>query len=247
MRQKTTAMRPAIAMIELIFAIVVMGIVMLSVPQLLSTASQSGIVAIQQEAINEASTQANIIMGHYWDENNITGHDTPVLYTTHGDGDLNNTSGDTVSPHRIGTPSNSARLFIGASGKSYNATLPLGSEGGDRDDIDDFNGTSYHLKNFETSTHDYIEKTTINIGSQVSYISDTVADGTYKDPGNPGADNDLTFDLNTSAMPAGQSTNIKHITVTLTSSSTAQELNQKQIVLHAFSCNIGSYKLEERP
>ena len=247
MRQYFTTMRQAIAMIELIFAIVVMGIVMLSVPQLLSTASQSGIVSIQQEAINEASTQANIIMGHYWDENNITGHDTPLLYTTNGVADLNNTSGDTVSPRRIGTPANSARLFIGASGKSYFATLPLGSEGGDRDDIDDFNDTTYNLRNFETSTHDYIEKTTINIANGVSYISDAVTNGTYQDPGNTDADNDLTFDLNTTAMPAGQSTNIKHITVTLTSTSAAQELNQKQIVLHAFSCNIGSYKLEERP
>ena len=65
---KTKIMRPAVAMIELIFAIVIMAIVLLSAPMLISTASKSGFIAIQQEAINEAASQVNIIMGHHWDE-----------------------------------------------------------------------------------------------------------------------------------------------------------------------------------
>ena len=64
-------MRKAIAMIELIFAIVIMGIILMSAPMLISNASQSGYVAMQQEGINEAATQVNMIMGHYWDENNV--------------------------------------------------------------------------------------------------------------------------------------------------------------------------------
>jgi hypothetical protein len=68
-----TTLRPAIAMVELIFAIVIMGIVLMSAPMLISTASKSGYVAIQQEAINEAASQVNMIMGYHWDENNTNG------------------------------------------------------------------------------------------------------------------------------------------------------------------------------
>ena len=65
---KNKIMRPAIAMIELIFAIVIMGIILMSAPMLISTATKSGYVAIQQEAINEAASQINMIMGYHWDE-----------------------------------------------------------------------------------------------------------------------------------------------------------------------------------
>jgi len=49
--QVLTYHRKAIAMIELIFAIVVMGIVMLSAPMLVNKATQSSYVALQQESI----------------------------------------------------------------------------------------------------------------------------------------------------------------------------------------------------
>jgi len=240
--------RPAIAMIELIFAIVVMGIVMMSVPQLLSTASQSGYVALQQEAINEASAQMNIIMGHYWDENNITGSETPILLTTNGDADLNRTRSLGGVTYRMGTPLSSFRSFLSASGKTYSASA-IGSDGGDRDDIDDFDGDSNTLLLEDTtSTSDYIDKQ-VKLASAVNYARDGVMKGTYLNPddagASPSADHDLTFDFNTTALPVGQTSNIKHIQVTLTTDTTASELN-KTIVLHAFSCNIGSYKLEER-
>jgi len=67
---KHTLFRPAIAMIELIFAIVIMGIVMMSAPMLVSTASKSGFVAIQQEGISEVASQLNMILSYAWDENN---------------------------------------------------------------------------------------------------------------------------------------------------------------------------------
>jgi len=237
MRNTLYALRPAIAMIELIFAIVVMGIVMLSVPQLLNTASQSGYVAIQQEAINEASTQVNIIMGHYWDENNITGHDITVLNTTNGDVNLRAAAGTGPAFRRAGTPDKSHRQF----GKTQYAASPIGSEAGDRDDIDDFNGLNRTLHLEQTSvTSDYIEPTTVNLASTVSYIADALAADTYVDPG---VDNNLIFNLNVGASVG--TTNIKHIQVRLTSNSGASELN-KTIILHAFSCNIGSYQLEEK-
>ena len=237
MKYTNHTMQPAIAMIELIFAIVVMGIVMMSVPQLLTTASKSGYVAIQQEAINEASTQMNIILGYKWDENN-TGTHVTILNTTNGDSNL---SSKILFPtRRQGTPSNSLRVF---SSNEYNASQ-IGldfSDAGKIDDMDDFNGIpgSLHLEAASVNS-DYID--TVSLLNTVSYISDTVSNGTYIDPQ---FDHNLTFNLNTTAKPAGQTTNIKHIQVTLTSTSGVSELN-KTIILHAFSCNIGRYKLEEK-
>ena len=71
-------LRPAIAMIELIFALVIMAIVLMSAPMLISTATKSGYVAIQQEAINAAASQVNMIMGYHWDENSAD-----ELYSAH--------------------------------------------------------------------------------------------------------------------------------------------------------------------
>ena len=237
----TKHMRPAIAMIELIFAIVVMGIVMMSAPMLLNTASKSGYAAIQQEGINEAATQVNIILGYQWDENNTQDeYDPVVLATSSAIGALEESA---ATPNlRAGTPKESFRKYISSTGKKATATAINWEENpAAKDDIDDFNGTSSDLKLEESgATSDYIEKTTINISRIVSYMSDDEnGTGTYTN----GGGGTLTF--NPTFTDSSTSTNIKRIQVTLTSSSTADEL-EKTITLHAFSCNIGSYKLEER-
>lgn len=225
-------MRPAIAMIELIFAIMVMGIVLMSAPRLIGVAAKSGYIAIQQEAINEASTQVNLVMNQYWDE--ALADDTmfpPVLRTTNGDADLqeNNNTG-----LRNGTPRYSSRSFVRSDGSRLNASV-LGPDGGDRDDVDDFIGTSSLTIIQDAGKEDYIEKN-VGISTNVTYINDT---------GSGYNATTLTFVPNFSSAPAG-STNIKAITVTLTSGTgTAEELD-KNIVLRGFSCNIGATKFEER-
>jgi len=231
-------MRPAIAMIELIFAIVIMGIVMMSAPMLLSTASKSGYASIQQEGINEAATQVNIIMSYEWDENNTqVEYDPVVLSTNNGDAGLSEVIG---TNRRTGTPVESFRKYISSEGNATRASATaIGSEAGDLDDMDDFSGTSISLNPEETGGNaDYIEKTTINILRTVSYMDDNVSIGNY------GTSATLTF--NPTFATATPTTNIKRIQVTLTSTSGIDELN-KTIALHAFSSNIGSYKLEERP
>jgi len=60
--------RKAIAMIELIFAIVIMGIVLLGIPNLVNVSTSSGFTSLQQEAIATASSQINLIMTKNWDE-----------------------------------------------------------------------------------------------------------------------------------------------------------------------------------
>jgi len=235
MSKKT--LRPAIAMIELIFALVIIGITLMSAPMLISTATKSGYVAIQQEAINEAASQVNMVMGYHWDENDADElYLDPILQVSSGDSDLNEYNN---TARRIGTPKESQRSFVRSDGLRFSASS-LGNDSGDRDDMDDFIGDST-LTLIQTSTSDYVEdNTTININTAVTYIDDGPGGGSYLDPT---ADEKITFNNPFSSTPGG-STNIKHIQVTLTSSG-PDELD-KEIVLNAFSCNIGGYRLEEK-
>lgn len=244
-------MHKAIAMIELIFTIVIIGIILMSAPMLITTATKSGYVAIQQEAINEAATQANIILGHNWDEQNTDESVRAVILTTaKGDGELNETT-ETIGAitigtgRRKGTPAASYRRFNRNDGNrpSPSAIGPDAGEANDEewDDIDDFDGSTIHLRVVESSTADYVEKgTDINITREVAYTTDAAG-------GNYITDRNITFtpDFSSTDTAASDSTNIKRIQVTLTSDSSVSEL-AKTITFHAFSCNIGSYELEER-
>lgn len=243
MMLNTKIMRPAIAMLELIFAIVIMGIILMSAPQLISTAAKSGFVAIQQEGINEASSQANMIMGYHWDENDADErYIDPLLRVSSGDTELEEAG---ITGRRPGTPKESYRTFVRSDGNSTLTASTIGTsdtgETGnhDEDDIDDFDGDTSLVEIEDAGLVDYIEKdATININTAVRYISDAANYNT----------NTLAFspDLNISSgtKSSASSTNIKRITVTLTSSG-PDELD-KEIILHGFSCNIGGYKLEER-
>jgi hypothetical protein len=237
-------------MIELIFALVVMAIALLSAPRLIYTASESGIMSIQQEAINEAATKVNMIMSYPWDESNTdSSFLAPILYTTSGDSNLNefNSSG-----RRAGTPLLSSRSFIRTDGQTFNASGGLGFDAGettgtDIDDMDDFADAAIATSTLEfiesdDNDVDYVEdNSTIQINTVVSYMNDTPTGGTYSDPG---ADGKLVYSPSFTATAPGGTTNVKKIIVTLTSSSASTSLNTKSIVLKAFTCNIGNYSLE---
>ncbi|WP_309497697.1 type II secretion system protein [Sulfurovum sp.] len=240
-------MRKAIAMIELIFAIVIMGIILMSAPMLISQASKSGYVAIQQEGINEAATQVNLILGHYWDENNVDETEDSIILQTGGNAGLNedNSSG-TLTGRRAGTPDTSFRTFLTSTGLRLTAT-GVGTDTGEtleehNDDMDDFDASTSLAEIQSSPDANYIETTTINIARNVTYMADAPGGGSYLDPT---ADNKITFSDPFSAALPGGTTNIKQISVTLTSTSAADEL-EKQIVLRAFTCNIGSFRLEEQ-
>lgn len=235
----TKNLRPAIAMIELIFAIVIMGIVMMSAPMLISTATQSTYVALQQEGINEAASRMQMIMGYSWDEKNVNSeYRPPILNVTNGDGAF-----DKVDPteRRIGIPMTSKRTFIlsDTNDTDLNASITLGSESGDADDIDDFIGNiSLTLIPDTTDNNDidYVEKTTVNINTAVGYADDSVSGGYNQST--------ITYVPFTTGTA---SSNIKAITVTLTSTDAANaDVLEKTIILRAFSCNIGGYTFEER-
>jgi len=231
-----TYTRPAIAMLELIFAIAVMGIVLLSAPMLIATATQSSSVALQQEGINEAATRINMILTYDWDENNINvpcGGDPAILHTQ-SDSTVAALAENNNTQRRIGVPPNSTSHTYNCNGGEYNATA-IGKEGSDIDDLDDFNDVGLVEVRLGTGGKDYIENPdttgdTVQIATSINYASDTASYGAKT----------FSYNFNPSGT-AGSTSNIKAIHVTLTSTSSEKEL-EKKITMHAFACNNGSYK-----
>ncbi|WP_456430512.1 type IV pilus modification PilV family protein [Nitratifractor sp.] len=215
--------RQGVALIELIFAIVVIAIALMSAPTLIATSAKSASIALQQEGINEAASRISMILTYPWDQNDTM--DTcipPVLHVTQGDSELEEASAN----RRIGVPLQSNSHTFVCNGKKYNASA-IAVDG--MDDIDDFIGNdTLQFVNVGSGGVDYIEKTTVNMQTNVMYISDIA-----------------NYDANTTTYIPNSTlsgtSNIKKITVTLTSTSGKSALN-KNIVLKAFSCNVGGYE-----
>ena len=223
-------MRKGIAMIELIFAIVIIGITLLSLPNLVYQASESGYTTIQQESIAAAASDLSLILSREWDEVGTTdAFHTPILTTTNGASSLSN------------RPGGKSRVFkTGVGGPALPADTALGAEAGDMDDIDD----AHYITGTVTlidGTKDLID-INISIATTVNYIVDTSDTGAGDN-----WDSTATLAFNTPfTLDTTGTTNIKKVSITLTSSSPVAELADKEIVFTAFSCNIGSYKLERR-
>jgi hypothetical protein len=236
-------MRHAVAMIELIFAIVIMAIVLMAAPNLMSMAKTSTYTAMQQEAIALLAAKVGSILTYPWDEGDVTDTNYAPILVANGDTDLNEIiislpGGGTFSTaRRAGTPISSKRTFIenaGALRINATAVSNLGPDAGDKDDIDDFIGDSGII---------YEESTTIDSGDIVDISINMNTDINYSsDSADYNADPTMSF-ADPFGGTAGTTTNIKTISVTLTT--TIADLN-KTITLKAFSCNIGSYQLNER-
>ncbi len=236
----------AIAMVELIFAIVIIGLILMTAPMVIDRATKSGYVALQQESIAAASSEIGMILTHYWDEEDTDQNLSAPILIANGNNALDEVNDAFGNPTglRAGTSIYSKRSFLTSLGGRLNATAPadLGDDAGDRDDIDDFTtltSTLYDEESTTTSDGDYIDKD-IELTTTVDYISDTPTLGSYT-----GTGTSIRFNLDTSAAAAGTTTNIKRVVVNLTTTKTDEEM-EKSIVLRAFSCNIGTYELEER-
>ncbi len=233
-------MRKAIALIELIFAIVVIAITLLAVPNLLSLSKSTSDSAITQESISSAASQVALIMSQYWDEvDSDINYDSPILYVDNGDSELNeaNDTNGNLLGRRVGSNKDTPRRFgVDINGNKLKASNTLGIDANDnniKDDIDDFNGQVYNLVLHEPSSTEVGEFKDINISiaTKINYISDKV---NY-------AIQNITFN-NPFKYSSSKSTNIKAISVTITSPNDSN----KKIVLKAFSCNIGASKLREK-
>jgi len=244
--KKRQILRPAIAMLELVFSLIIIGIVLMSAPRLISTANKSGYVALQQEAISAAASEIGMILTYHWDEKDTDENlSTPILSTA-GDANLNEQVDANNNPTgiRAGTSIFSQRSFLTSLSTRLSATAvnKLGKDTGDNnisDDIDDFDNTISQLNNVastNSSKGDYVD-TSLSISTRVTYLSDTLSAGNYLGIGV----NTINFNINTQASPNTKTSNIKLIRVNLTTTNTLAN-----ITLYAFACNIGTYKLAQR-
>ena len=147
--------RNGIAMIELIFAITVMGIVMLSAPMLINRATSGAYVAMQQESVAAAATQINMIMTAEWDEmdTNVT-RGEPVLRTASTV--FNQCTGTRDMPAGVTAASGRYCKTLDGTNPPPFASIALGKDTGEGlnyfDDIDDYDGnvTTVSVYNAET-------------------------------------------------------------------------------------------------
>jgi len=235
-----------IAMVELIFALVIMGIALLSAPMLIQQSINSSNVALQQESIAALASHTGILLTKYWDEGdaNLSNGVAPIIT-------LNNpvAVGGGFNPFMfagINVDNNVSGRTITVSEMNIMAT-GIGQDNGmdDFNDVDDYSGHDVTLTIFndENSTigelGDYVD-VDINISTRVTFADDRLPIGnSFGTTVIAGNQIFSTSDL------GGSESNIKFIQTTLTSNSTAAEL-QKNITLRAFSCNLGTYSLGGR-
>ena len=218
-------MRPAIAMIELIFAIVIIGITLMSAPQIMSVSIQSSNIAMQQEAIAAASAQISLVLTRHWDEQDSN--------STTGYGALQVAS----RANRVLNDFNMSRRYNVGAFSQATALGNFGTDAGDSaipDDIDDFNAQVQQLQLYAGETASLSNNEGEYIDAEGIYTTTTI---TYGDDSTNYASSAVTF--NNPFKVLGTSSNIKLITVRLQTSRTEEEL-QKDISLHAFSCNVGT-------
>ncbi len=235
-------MKKGIALLELIFSIVIIAIALVSVPNLIQTTTKATNKVITQESISNAASYANKIMAAFWDENcTDPSYENPILYVQNQHSNLQElkVSGIFIG-RRVGSPKETSRRFRnGPTGVRLTASQKLQKEPGETvpDDIDDYNGTVSTLNFVDNSTasiNDY-KDTQVYLSTTVDYLNDNVTNYDQST---------VTFNqpFNEAKINKSQTTNIKLITITLTS----LQDNDKKVVLKAFSCNIGSSKLRER-
>jgi len=227
--------RYGIAMVELIFAIVIMGFAMMSIPNLLGLSARSGYTALQQEAIATASSDISLILAREWDESNTIKSIGEIILSTSGDSNLNSRAGGRSRSYNLNTLSASSISSLKAD-KDMDNHL-------DNDDIDDVNGQPAVKL---TTDDDIINRAkrgnidqNIEITTLVSYISDEEKTGSWD------SSQSVIYDYPISPTAESKTTNIKNIKTKLVSKSGVKEL-EKTIILSAFSCNIGGYKIDRK-
>ena len=239
----------AFTLIELIYAIVIMGIAFITLPIILLNNNRTLEQNLEQEAIFITATKMGQILTFSWDEDSrdpgVVLAAAEVLDVTTGDSDFDRanpaedfrTGHFQESLHRRMTPHSSPRAVT-----AYGA---LGSEGGDLDDIDDFDGT--------------VDSSSITSGSQAGYKSGyalkTCVD--YVDDGVNSAidyrnNTNITFTFNTSTKcfngsdaPINVATNLKMVQIAVDKNTTAFD-ESNIIVLRSYAANIGEADIYKR-
>lgn len=224
-------MRKAASMLELVIAIVVMGIAVMSLPLILTQSQNANAVALQQEVILATKTKLGYILSYEWDANSYDANASVSRVLDTNGSTSANAAFDTNSTHRIGhvIADNRRRLWDNITTPTTQANFNLGNPAVPLD-IDDFNNRSEQTT-VVAADMDYIFNLELN--STVQYISDAPSAGTYNNQ-------DINFSFNAARAPANP-TNIKMITVR-----TRDTSNNVNVVLRSFASNIGESTFAKR-
>lgn len=248
-----TTFRKGIAMIELIFALVILGITLMSAPLLISQSMNSSIVTFQQESIAMAAAHTSALMTYAWDERNtipLANPNSNMLRITPSGSTDTELDANATNPRRqrgivsFTFPAGRSRFFDSAVLPPVAfATFRIGTDAnGTDDDIDDFVANTLDISSSSTGSNvanqgEYID-TNITITNVVTYANDRT---------NYTLTPIVAPVFTPIAIVAGQTTtaltNVKRLTTTLSSA----QLPDKQIVMRAFMCNIGAPALQNRP
>jgi len=217
-------MRPAVSMIELVFAIVIIGISIMTVPAMLTQSSNALLVSTQQEAILAGTTKMGNILSHAWDINQTdserNGGYAKVIHASGGDPklDINETT-----LRRVGHFPGDRRRRAYSDVKLTNASIAAGPT-----HIDGFIGDDTLV--LTGGVRDYLRGYNTNVS--VYFVSDRANYG----------DVSLSFTLDDTDVGNANPTNIKFIDMMVTDTSG----DGVQIRLFSFSSNIGQTGLLQR-
>jgi len=209
--------RYAFTMIELIFAIVVISIAVISLPMMIQTSTKGIESNLVQEAIFASSAKLKEIISYPWDDNSIQSGSmlSKVIWTSAHDCN----SSTKLRPGHIMEQQH--RRCLDSNFSLIQPTAVLGMEVNDAgvyDDIDDFNNVSTHI---------FINNTGGSITSAQGYKEDYTMDINVSY---------AAFDTTTAA-----SKNMKKIDITIKDSD-----NNITTKLHTYSANIGEVDYYKR-
>lgn len=213
-------MKKAASLIELVIAIVVMGIAVMTLPMMLTQTQNNNEFALKQEILLAAKTKLGDILTYRWDKNSLIDNRIVVLQVTNGDPklDVDVFKENRRVGHVLG---NKRRKFA----LGQNASTTFGDS--NITDIDDFNGKSSGLTLIKADL-DY-RFTDLNMTATVQYVDDNASYNLQ----------DFTFTFPTINTNSGTS-NIKMITLETTA-------HETKFLLRAYSSNIGESELLRRP
>ena len=226
--------RHAFTMIELIFALVIMGITFLTLPTILLRNADSVENNLIQESIFLAASKLSQVLSFNWDQNSAeTGVNTletaDVITVSNGDNLLDRNFSD----FRIGHFPQAKRRRMTPSSAIRSATA-IGSGGGVMDDIDDFDNLNNYTLVGAGSGSGY--KKSYRADVQVTYVDDASFAGA---PVNTYSSNPLNFIFTTASAGdnAANSTNLKMIEVSIDQNNS--DGWQQTLLLRAYVANIG--------
>jgi len=227
--------RTAFTMIELIFAIVIIAIVVISMPMMMKTNQDAVEGNVVQEALFASSAKMMQVLSYPWDEHSVDSANPntygKIVYVATGDNSYYrkdaNGSFDTNSSYRVGhILQDNHRRFHYYTSADANVSAINVDDNSSIDAIDDRNESGRHFDFAGGSAGGY--KTDYTMDVDVSYISDAST--------TTGSSNAFNFSI----ISPGPS-NMKLITVTI------KDKNGNPLtLLRSYSANIGEFDFAKR-